>query len=133
MKRLIVAAASLALVTLTGCEKQVIAPADRGVCYMIGILDDGEIKFNKIKENVADLEHCALELELVRLRFLRLGSNQTEITGAYQGQFLFLQNAGIYTSPKYKGVRYLALVRYKGELVMPGAIVEGQPVPAPAK
>lgn len=130
---ILLAAAALGLAALTGCEKQIKAPEDRGVCFMLADKKGGGIRFNKIASNVPDIEHCALELEIIRLRFLRLGSQQTEVAGAYQGNFLFLQKEGIYTSKKLTGVRYLALVRYRGELVMPGAIVEGSPAPVPAK
>jgi hypothetical protein len=104
------------------------APTDRRICFHMQPPKDGAAaKFNKLAENVPDLEHCAVELERMRLNFLRLGGSNSEITGSYQGQFLFLKPEGIFTSVGYKGSRYLALVRVGDTLVKPGA------APAPAQ
>ena len=132
MKRVLLAA-SLALLGLTACEKPIEAPFERGVCFQMIERKDAPPKFNRIATDIKDIEHCAVELEIVRLRFLRLGSNQREIAGAFQGSFLWLQREGIFVSSRYDGVRYLALVRVGDKLVMPGAIVESAPVGPPLK
>ena len=81
------------------------------------------LKYNSLPSAQPDLEHCAAALEAMRIRFLNMGGNQTDIAGAYQGNFLFLVPAGIYTSTSWEGNRFLALVRSgDGRLVLPGAM-----------
>lgn len=115
----LVAAAAL----LGACEAQVEAPLDRGVCYAVGSGPDGKIKFNVVARNQPDIEHCAAQLEGVRLRFLRMGGQTREISGAYQGSFIFLRSEGIFRSQTWEGNQYLMLVRSgDGRLVIPGAV-----------
>jgi hypothetical protein len=72
---------------------------------------------------VPDIERCAADLEAMRLRFNALGQTNTYMTGAYQGQFLFLQPEGIFTSQTVNGGRYLLLVRTgDGRLAKPGVM-----------
>jgi hypothetical protein len=107
----------------SGCAKQVEAPTDRGICWALAKLPNGAVRFNKLAQNQPDLERCAAQLEIMRLRFRALGSPQTEITGAYQGQFLFLQPEGVFTAQTYDGYRFPFLVRTgDGRLAMPGAM-----------
>jgi hypothetical protein len=114
--------AALAALALTACAADPKAPNDPGVCWHVSPQEDGSLKFNKVAQNVADMEHCAVELERMRLSFLRMGGNKREIAGAYQGNFIFLRDEGIYRAQRYNGGQYLALVRYNGKLVMPGAV-----------
>ncbi|CAN5209226.1 hypothetical protein BH11PSE2_BH11PSE2_07120 [soil metagenome] len=130
MKWLAIAAA-VAVLGLTACEKSVEAPADRGVCFMVALQKDGTAKFNPIAQNVKDIEHCGAELEKVRINFARLGSAKEEYIGAYQTYFVIVRKEGIFTASKLGGQQYLAMVRFHGELVAPGAIVEGKPATAP--
>jgi hypothetical protein len=112
------AAATLAACADNGPE----APADRGVCYHAIPQKGGEIKFNKLAENIDSIEKCASELEGMRLRFLRMGGRE-EIMGAYQGSYLFLQREGIFRSQTLNGNRYVMLVRTgDGRLAIPGAM-----------
>lgn len=129
MKRLLLAA-GVAILGLAGCEKAIEAPSAAGECYLLAAQKDGTVKFNRIAEGVNDLEHCAVEIELVRRRFLSMGSNQKEWIGAYKGSFVFVEPEGVLTSTKLDGIRYPALVRYNDSFVMPGAIVE-RPAEAP--
>lgn len=119
------AAAGLAL---SACAPASIkAPIERRVCFHMQPPQDGAAaKFNKLADNVPDLEHCAVELERMRLNFLRLGGSNRDIVGSYQGQFLFLEPEGIFTSVGYRGSRYLALIRVGGDLVKPGAAAPAQ-------
>jgi len=105
------AALTLAAGGLTACEKQIDAPTDAGVCWQAVTLPGGQLKFNKVTEHEPSLESCAASLEAMRIRFQRLGSPQGVITGAYQGQYLFIADDGIFTSQTLKGGRYLFLVR----------------------
>ena len=122
MHRICIAVVALAL-ALAGCSRAPQAPADTGVCYHLAAIQDGKPKFNVVARNVPDMEHCAAQLEAMRLRFLSLGSPQNEIVGAYQGNFLFLQQEGVFTSASYNGVHYPFLVRTgDGRLVVPQAM-----------
>jgi hypothetical protein len=112
-----------AALCLTGCEKQLQAPTTPGVCWHMATLPDGKVKFNKVAENQPDLEHCAAQLEAMRLRFMQLGGTQSEITGAYQGNFLFLQREGVFTSQTFNGPHFPFMVRTgDGRLAVPGAM-----------
>ncbi|MFI4933095.1 MAG: hypothetical protein ACHP7N_00595 [Caulobacterales bacterium] len=114
---------TLAAAWLAACSNAPQAPTDTGVCYQLASLTGGKAKFNVVATKVPDMEHCAAELEAMRIRFLSLGGSQSEIAGAYQGNFLFLQAQGVFTSTRYDGVRYPFLVRTgDGRLAMPGAV-----------
>ncbi|MEO8927027.1 MAG: hypothetical protein ABI306_07670 [Caulobacteraceae bacterium] len=117
--------ALLAALGLAACQKQLDAPADRGVCWRLAQLPDGKVKFNKLAGGQPDLEHCAAQLEMTRLRFRALGSTETKVTGAYQGQFLFIDPDGVFTAQSYGGYRYPFMVRTgDGRLAVPGAMPE---------
>jgi hypothetical protein len=59
----------------------------------------------------------------MRLRFSALGVTQQYVTGAFQGQFLFLQPEGVFTAPTLEGYRFPFMVRTgDGRLAMPGAM-----------
>jgi hypothetical protein len=123
VRPLAVSLATAAALGVTGCTKQVEAPTDRGVCWALAQLPNGGVRFNKLAQNQPDLEHCAAQLEIMRLRFRALGSTQTQLTGAYQGQFIFLQPEGVFTAQTYDGYRFPFLVRTgDGRLAMPGAM-----------
>ena len=108
---------------LGGCEKQLQAPTDRGVCWNLVRPDKAPPKFNLLARNVPDLEHCAADLEKMRLSFETLGLARDTVDGAYQGQFLFIGTQGAFTSATEKGFRYPFLVRTgDGRLAVPGAM-----------
>ncbi|MDP1632096.1 MAG: hypothetical protein Q8L66_11830 [Caulobacter sp.] len=116
---LLVAAAAL----LGACTETVKAPVDTGVCYHVGSEPNGKVKFNVVARNVPNIENCAAQLEGMRLRFLRMGGQTRELSGAYQGNFLFLRREGIFRATRWEGNQYLMLVRSgDGRLVMPGAV-----------
>ncbi len=100
----------LAAAALSGCEKQIEAPMQAGVCWQM-ITHGDKVKFNLLSKNEPRIEDCAASLEGMRLRFLGLGGSKTDIDGAYQGQFLFLRPEGVFTSQTYKGERFVLLVR----------------------
>jgi hypothetical protein len=109
---------------LASCgEKPIEPPSNKGVCWHAIPQQGGKIKFNELASNVPNIETCAAQLEGMRIRFARLGAQQREITGAYQGNFLFLQAEGVMVAPDLKHTPYLALVRTgDGRLAIPGAI-----------
>ena len=98
-------------------------PGDVQVCYQVQPQKGGALKYNRMPSTQPDLEHCAAALEALRLRFLGLGGSQRELMGAYQGNYLFLQSDGIFTSSSLEAHRYLILVRTgDGRLVIPTAM-----------
>ena len=101
---------SLSALSLGACEKQLDAPMDTGVCWQL-VNKDGKPVFNNVTDHEPTIEACAASLEGMRLHFLSLGGGTEEVTGAYQGQYLFLQKEGVFTSQTLKGGRYLLLVR----------------------
>ena len=115
----------LAAAALAGCEQKIEAPYDKGVCWHVVPLTGGKVKFNKLSENRPNLESCAASLEGMRERFLGLGGNQEDVVGAYQGNFLFLGRAGVFTGTSLGGARWPALVRTSdGRLAVPSAVAQ---------
>ena len=117
--------AAVAGLALAGCAKSVKAPTTPRTCYYAAEQKDGTWQFFELAKNLPQIEHCAVALERNRLQFLRLGGSKRETVGSYQGQFIFLQDEGVFFARKFDGVRYLALRRYQGRLIMPGAIQQG--------
>lgn len=115
--------AILLVVPLNACAKRLEAPTDIGVCYALSFDKNGEPQFNPVAENMPNMENCAAQLEGMRLRFTRMGANLPEVTGTYQGAFIFVRPEGIFTGKTYEGVQYPALVRTgDGRLAVPGAM-----------
>lgn len=112
-------AASLAACSPASAE----APLDRGVCWSMSTdAKTKKVSFHKVSENVSNLEHCAANLEAIRVKFLGMGGSHHTIDGAYQGVFIFVNREGIYSAPDLNKAPYLALVRTgDGRLVVPGA------------
>ncbi|MEQ7155558.1 hypothetical protein [Brevundimonas aurifodinae] len=112
----------VALAGLSACAEQVQAPREPGVCYAM-TRPDGQIAFNVVARDQPQIEFCAARLEEMRLRFLRLGGTTREVTGAFQGQFIFVDARGVSFSRSLDGARFFALARTgDGRLAMPGAI-----------
>jgi hypothetical protein len=121
MKRALAAAMTL-LLSLAACGRAVEAPRDPGVCYAVNS-PEGEIAFNVVARDQPQIEFCAARLEEMRLRFLRMGGSTREVTGAYQGQFIFVDARGVSFARSLEGPRFFALARTgDGRLAMPGAI-----------
>ena len=117
-----VAAAVLALLGLSACQKRVEPPGDAGVCYNVTFKKDGSLVYHKLV-NAPNLETCAANLEAMRIKFLRMGGTAQEILGAYQANFIFVQREGIFSGTSLDGPRYPALVRTgDGRLAIPGAM-----------
>ncbi len=127
MPRLAILSSAAFALLLSACEKTLDAPTDRGVCWHLVEENGKPVKFNRLANNQPDLEHCAAQLDLMRRSFNALGVNQREVTGAYQGQFLFLQPEGVFTAEKVDGFRYPMMIRAPdGTLVVPGAVRQQQ-------
>jgi hypothetical protein len=125
MRRPILIAASIAAagLALTACEKQIKAPFEKGVCFHVATNKDKTLRFNPVERNVESMEQCAATLEGMRIRFVRMGSPNRNLTGSYQGSFIFLEKEGIYLGQTYDGARFMSLVRTgDGRLAVPGAM-----------
>lgn len=123
MQRLaVIAVLVAAAATLSACSQRTEPPGDPGICYNVVPQKGGKLKYFKLAK-ATSLETCAANLEAMRLKFLRMGGTQREILGAYQANFLFLQDEGVLTSTSLEGPRYVALVRTgDGRLAIPGAM-----------
>jgi hypothetical protein len=117
----LLAAVFTAAAALAGCKAQIQPPGDVGVCYHLAAMVNGKPRFNVVAKPVADMEHCAAQLEAMRNRFISLGSTNRDIVGAYQDNFLFLGDDGVFTSATYDGHRYPFLVRSGEQLVPVGS------------
>ena len=130
----IAGAATLAV----GCTKPVTAPFTPGVCYSVALPESGEgpPRFNVLATEQPAIEFCAARLEEMRLRFLRLGGNNRDVVGAYQGKFIFIDGRGVSFNNRLDGVKFIALARTgDGRLAIPGAIqrqIDGAPAPVAA-
>jgi hypothetical protein len=124
MRRLILAVGlTFAAAALAGCEPTVRAPEEVGVCWHMVPLENGRTRFNALARNVPDIEHCAAALEAMRLQFSRLGQQNDEVVGGYQGNFVWLEREGVFISQSLNGARFPAMVRSgDGRLVIPGAV-----------
>ena len=119
---------------LAACEKDIKAPFDQGVCYVVELGEESsDPVFNKVADNQPQIEYCAARLEEVRQRFLNLGGNRTELVGAYQGSFLFLDSSGARRAQTLNGTRYFMMARTgDGRLAVPGTIEQRPAAPTPA-
>ena len=123
IRRLALCALAAAAASLSACQAEVEAPADKGVCWHMVPKKGGGYAFNEVRRDLPSLEYCAAALEHMRQQFVALGGSHTEIAGAYQGQFVFVQREGIFTASSLHTTPYLALVRSgDGRLVVPGAM-----------
>lgn len=134
MNRFAVTAALVAAAGLSACSQGVRAPREQGVCYHVVPAEDGKSPpaMNVVARDQPQIEFCAARLEEMRLRFLRLGGNNRDMVGAYQGQFIFIDRGGVQFGKTLTGQRFFALTRTgDGRLAIPGAIqreIDGRPV-----
>lgn len=133
MHRAFFLAATGAALALTACAKSVEAPYEPGTCFVVETGENGTAPtFNKLADDQPQIEFCAARLEEMRLRFLRMGGSRREVTGAYQGQFIFIDQEGVWIGKTLDGSRFILLARTgDGRLAMPGAITRdetGRPV-----
>jgi len=107
------------------------------VCYYVAQPDGEPPRLQMLSENVAQIELCAGQLEEMRLRFLRMGGSNQEVTGAYQGRFIFIDREGVKFGKSLTGSRFFAMARTgDGRLAIPGAIQRdetGRPIAVAAE
>jgi hypothetical protein len=138
---LILASLGLIGLGLAACEKDVQAPETRNVCYQVTPgKDQASTRFNPVAQNSRTMEACAAQLDLVRHRFMAMGSPRNEIVGAYNGSFLFIDSGGMRRADSLNGGRFVAYGRNaQGELIQPNGLPiqappeEAAPPPPPAK
>lgn len=123
MSRAVLLAPALLGLSLAACAQPAEAPFDPGVCYAVERPEAGDVTFNVLARDQAQIEMCAARLEEMRLRFNRMGGARTEVVGAFQGQFIFVDGRGVAFSRTLDGPRFFALARTgDGRLAVPGAI-----------
>ncbi|MBX9616945.1 MAG: hypothetical protein K2X25_15240 [Caulobacteraceae bacterium] len=116
----------MASAAVSGCEQPVKAPFDPGVCFAVERPEGQDVVFNVVARDQAQIELCAARLEEMRVRFNRMGGSRREVTGAFQGQFIFVDSRGVSFSRTLDGARFFALARTgDGRLAVPGAIERG--------
>jgi len=135
LKPLTVSAALAAVVALAACDSSPKAPDDAGVCYQVATKKDGEVKFNKLAENQPTIEACVARLEELRRKFLRMGGSRREITGSYQGKFIFIDTSGVALADSLTSGRFYAFTRGPGGmLALPNVVNQpAEPAAAPAE
>jgi hypothetical protein len=88
-----------AAVVFAGWGRATPAPDARGVCWRM-IPGDGKPQFVQIAKNVANLETCGAHLERL---YLQAGG---EVSGAYQGRFIFVDSQAIRSATSLEGSRW---------------------------
>ena len=103
-----------------------------GVCYFVAAPEGEAPRLEVVARDQPQIEHCAARLEEMRLRFLRMGGSNQEITGAYQEPFILIDREGVKFGQSLTGSRFFAMARTgDGRLAIPGAIQRddvGRPV-----
>ena len=124
-RRLFLCLAMAAVAGLSGCyANEPKPPLHAGVCYYMTRAKTGAYRFAVVNPKVADLEHCAGDLEIMRERFISLGGSRYEVWGVYQGQYIYINRVGLFSSQFVNGPQYPLLVRTgDGRLVRPGTVL----------
>jgi len=123
MRALVLSVVVAAAAALAACSNEPQFEFEPGVCYFVATPDGEAPRLQKMGENVAQIELCAGQLEEMRLRFLRMGGSNQEVTGAYQGRFIFVDREGVKFGQSLTGSRFFAMARTgDGRLAIPGAI-----------
>ena len=84
-------------------------------------MQDGKPKFNVVASDVPDMEHCAAQLEAMRVRFLSLGGTAQRHRRRLSGQLPVPRREGCSPAETYQGPRYPFLVRNGDQLVPVGS------------
>ena len=115
----------------SACAKGLQPPTDAGVCYHMvndgkgeaGGQISGKYRFFVVKRDVADLEHCAAALDTMRVHFLSLGGSTHDVTGVYQGEYLFVGPRGVFSADTLDASPFPMLTRAPdGRLVPQGSL-----------
>ena len=121
-------AASVGALSLGGCAKDYEARSEPGVCWRVVQKKDGSPDYIEVARNQQRIEDCVARLDEVRFRFLAMGATRHDILGAYQGQFLFIDQSGVSYAQTLNGGQYVAMGRLPdGRLAVPGLMPEPSP------
>ena len=89
----------------------------------IGGRVSGKYRFFVLKRDVPDLEHCASALDTMRVHFLSLGGSSHDVTGVYQGEYLFVGSRGVFSADSLDASPFPMLTRAPdGRLVPQGSL-----------
>lgn len=92
--------AAVGLLVLTACEKPLKPPLHTGVCWRLAPAMNGGQDFKPMSNSVPNLQACAIQLEGLHLK------HQVPMTGAYQGQIIYVTDAEIVAAASSKARRY---------------------------
>jgi hypothetical protein len=98
MRRLLIGL--LATLPLAACERPLTAPSNRGVCWRMVEGMNRKPDFRPIAPDIETLENCAVRLEGMHMM------HGQPVTGAYQGQFIYVTDADVTASTGPKAQRY---------------------------
>jgi len=98
MRRLLIGL--LAILPLAACERPLTAPSNRGVCWRMVEGMNRKPDFRPIAPDIETLENCAVRLEGMHMM------HGQPVTGAYQGQFIYVTDADVTASTGPKAQRY---------------------------
>ena len=76
-----------------------------GVCYHVNEEAGEQPAYNVLVRDQPQIEYCAARLEEMRVQFLRLGGSKQEITGAYQGRYIFINREGVSFAQSLNGAQ----------------------------
>jgi hypothetical protein len=97
-------AATLGALALAGCTRPGAGlpqpPNDQGACWRMGVLAGANTKFTLVATQDANYESCAVHLEGLRLH------EGHDITGAFEGRFIFAGATDITGSRAYNEDRF---------------------------
>ncbi len=116
---------------LSACGQGFQPPTDTGVCFHMVTAGQGQVggqvrgkyRFFVLKRDVPDLEHCASALDTMRVHFLSLGGTAHDVTGVYQGEYLFVGSRGVFSADSLDASPFPMLTRAPdGRLVPQGSL-----------
>jgi hypothetical protein len=94
-------AGAVLLILLSGCDDAPPAPTDLGVCWTTKEPSPGKVSFTPILRGARNLESCAATLEGAAMT-----SGARTLTGAYQGQYVFITPDMVQSATSLHGARY---------------------------
>ena len=97
MRAMIVLAGLLAL---AACEETLKPPLHTNVCWRLAPAMNGARDFRPMSNSVPNLQACAIQLEGLRLK------HRAPVTGAYQGQIIYVTKDEITAAASSKARRY---------------------------
>ncbi|CAN5573341.1 hypothetical protein BH10PSE5_BH10PSE5_21360 [soil metagenome] len=88
------------LLALAACEKPLKPPPHTGVCWRLAPAMNGRQDFKPMSNSVPNLQACAVQLEGLHLK------HGVPMTGAYQGQIIYVTDADVVAAASSKAKRY---------------------------